>query len=270
MNSRFHLLKRDIMMRLHDCKATFLFISLAALLIYFVSFWNSYKSGQLDQHNILNNYMNVFHSLNFFELHELYSQHKFSIPFTWICLQIFPLLIIGHFSYNDFQKSGTLLIPKLNNKLAFWLSKLFSLWIFCLIIWAVWFSFYFIFFLIFKGTITIGEIKPVLSLMLIQYLVTTVYTLFFETLTYFFSYIISLVISIVYLIISIFVHSKLFFTSLAIPGRWYFADHSSINMMYSYGSAIHFPIFIGIITLFCILCCFVGMTRIKKLDILGD
>lgn len=89
------MLKRDIVMRFNESKITYFVISLAVALLLLCFLWNSNKTGQLEHQSFSDSLTTLFHSMNFFDLHILYTQHRLSIPLQWISFQVFAFVDCG-------------------------------------------------------------------------------------------------------------------------------------------------------------------------------
>lgn len=267
--SFMNMLKRDIVMRFNESKVTYFVISLAIALLLLCFLWNSNKTGQLGHQSFSDSLTTLFHSMNFFDLHILYTQHRLSIPLQWISFQVLPLMIVGNFMFRDIQISGAYILPKLPKKEIFIFSKLLSLFVLIVSIWCVWLFIYIMLFISFKG-FTAELNSKVILFMLIQILVSFMYAVLLETLTFMISFISAFIIIVAYIVISIFFHSALFIASFAMAGKWAFIDYSRMNVNYSNGRFFHACDFLIIALIFCAVCTFISLFFIKKTDILGE
>ncbi|MBE7104187.1 hypothetical protein FT637_14360 [Bacillus cereus] len=217
-----------------------------------------------------------FHGVDFVDLSHFYKEGRFSIPFYWIFFQIVPLLLVWNFAFSDIQHNGVYLFPRVKKKHFLWLTKIISLLFYIICIWIV---MYFIWFTVYY-LLTFGEHSflnlysqfsyKVLGTMLIQIIISFLLALVFEFLTFYMPVTIVFLLLLMYLFLSIFFHSTYFLGSFVMPNRWYFVDHSSIQLNSGNYQSIQCNdlLLIGVVIVAVMI--LLGSFCFKKLDVIGE
>jgi hypothetical protein len=110
----------------------------------------------------------------------------------------------------------------------------------------------------------------ILGTMLIQIIISFLLALIFEFLTFYIPITIVFVLMLMYLFLSIFFHSTYFLGSFVMPNRWYFIDHSSIQLNSGNYQSIQCNdlLLIGVVIVAVMI--LLGSFCFKKLDVIGE
>ncbi|EJR69280.1 hypothetical protein P4G85_04310 [Bacillus cereus] len=217
-----------------------------------------------------------FHGVDFVDLSYFYKEGRFSIPFYWIFFQITPFLLVGNFAFLDIQQNGVYLFPRVKKKHFLWLTKILSLFFYIIIIWIgmyfIWFSAYYLLSLGEYNFLNLYSQFPykILGTMLIQIIISFLLALIFEFLTFYIPITIVFVLMLLYLFLSIFFHSIYFLGSFVMPNRWYFVNHSSIQLTLGNNQSIQYNDLLLIGVVIVVVMILLGSFCFKKLDVIGE
>ncbi|MGE6619057.1 hypothetical protein [Bacillus mycoides] len=217
-----------------------------------------------------------FHGVDFVDLSHFYKEGRFSIPFYWIFFQITPLLLVGNFAFSDIQQNGVYLFPRVKKKHFLWLTKILSLFFYIISIWIVMYFLWFtVYYLLSFGEYTFLNLYSqfsykILGTMLIQIIISFLLALIFEFLTFYIPITIVFVLMLMYLFMSIFFHSIYFLGSFVMPNRWYFVDHSSIQLTLGNNQSIQCNDLLLIGVVIVVVMILLGSFCFKKLDVIGE
>lgn len=272
----YHLLKRDLHVRFRDSIKIMAFLFLIYAMIVFVFLYNQSLINGKEPGLVDVTFYRFFHGVDFVDLSHFYKEGRFSIPFYWIFFQITPLLLVGNFAFSDIQQNGVYLFPRVKKKHFLWLTKILSLFFYIISIWIVmyflWFTVYYL--------LSFGEYSflnlysqfsyKILGTMLIQIIISFLLALIFEFLTFYIPITIVFVLMLMYLFMSIFFHSIYFLGSFVMPNRWYFVDHSSIQLTLGNNQSIQCNDLLLIGVVIVVVMILLGSFCFKKLDVIGE
>lgn len=272
----YHLLKRDLHVRFRDSIKIMAFLFLIYAMIVFVFLYNQFLINGKEPGLVDVTFYRFFHGVDFVDLSHFYKEGRFSIPFYWIFFQITPLLLVGNFAFSDIQQNGVYLFPRVKKKHFLWLTKILSLFFYIISIWIVmyflWFTVYYL--------LSFGEYSflnlysqfsyKILGTMLIQIIISFLLALIFEFLTFYIPITIVFVLMLMYLFMSIFFHSIYFLGSFVMPNRWYFVDHSSIQLTLGNNQSIQCNDLLLIGVVIVVVMILLGSFCFKKLDVIGE
>lgn len=251
----YHLLKRDLHVRFRDSIKIMAFLFLIYAMIVFTFLYNqSLINGKEEPVLVDVTFYRFFHGVDFVDLSHFYKEGRFSIPFYWIFFQITPLLLVGNFAFSDIQQNGVYLFPRVKKKH------------------FLWFTVYYL--------LSFGEYSflnlysqfsyKILGTMLIQIIISFLLALIFEFLTFYIPITIVFVLMLMYLFMSIFFHSIYFLGSFVMPNRWYFVDHSSIQLTLGNNQSIQCNDLLLIGVVIVVVMILLGSFCFKKLDVIGE
>ncbi|PEW44158.1 hypothetical protein COJ17_00245 [Bacillus thuringiensis] len=252
----------------------FLFLIYAIIAIAFL--YNQPLSNGKESVLVDVTFYRFFHGVDFVGLSYFYKEGRFSIPFYWIFFQITPLLLVGNFAFSDIQQNGVYLLPRVKKKHFLWLTKILSLFFYIIIIWIgmyfIWFSAYYLLSLGEYNFLNLYSQFPykILGTMLIQIIISFLLALIFEFLTFYIPITIVFVLMLLYLFLSIFFHSIYFLGSFVMPNRWYFVDHSSIQLTLGNNQSIQWNDLLLIGVVIVVVMILLGSFCFKKLDVIGE
>lgn len=272
----YHLLKRDLHVRFRDSIKIMAFLFLIYAMIVFTFLYNQSLINGREPVLVDVTFYRFFHGVDFVDLSHFYKEGRFSIPFYWIFFQITPLLLVGNFAFSDIQQNGVYLFPRVKKKHFLWLTKILSLFFYIISIWIVmyflWFTVYYL--------LSFGEYSflnlysqfsyNILGTMLIQIIISFLLALIFEFLTFYIPITIVFVLMLMYLFMSIFFHSIYFLGSFVMPNRWYFVDHSSIQLTLGNNQSIQCNDLLLIGVVIVVVMILLGSFCFKKLDVIGE
>lgn len=272
----YHLLKRDLHVRFRDSIKIMAFLFLIYAMIVFTFLYNQSLINGKEPVLVDVTFYRFFHGVDFVDLSHFYKEGRFSIPFYWIFFQITPLLLVGNFAFSDIQQNGVYLFPRVKKKHFLWLTKILSLVFYIISIWIVmyflWFTVYYL--------LSFGEYSflnlysqfsyKILGTMLIQIIISFLLALIFEFLTFYIPITIVFVLMLMYLFMSIFFHSICFLGSFVMPNRWYFVDHSSIQLTLGNNQSIQCNDLLLIGVVIVVVMILLGSFCFKKLDVIGE
>lgn len=269
----YYLLKRDLHVRFRDSIKIMAFLFLIYAIIAIAFLYNQPLSNGKESVLVDVTFYRFFHGVDFVDLYYFYKERRFSIPFYWIFFQITPLLLVGNFAFSDIQQNGVYLFPRVKKKRFLWLTKMLSLFFYIVCIWVV---MYFIWFTVYY-LLTFGESSlysqfpyKILGTMLIQIIISFLLALIFEFLTFYIPITIVFVLMLLYLFLSIFFHSIYFLGSFVMPNRWYFVDHSSIQLTLGNNQSIQWNDLLLIGVVIVVVMILLGSFCFKKLDVIGE
>lgn len=272
----YYLLKRDLYVRFRDSIKIMVFLFLIYAIIAIAFLYNQPLSNGKESVLVDVTFYRFFHGVDFVDLSYFYKEGRFSIPFYWIFFQITPLLLVGNFAFSDIQQSGVYLFPRVKKKHFLWLTKILSLFFYIIIIWIgmyfIWFSAYYLLSLGEYNFLNLYSQFPykILGTMLIQIIISFLLALIFEFLTFYIPITIVFVLMLLYLFLSIFFHSIYFLGSFVMPNRWYFVDHSSIQLTLGNNQSIQYNDLLLIGVVIVIVMILLGSFCFKKLDVIGE
>lgn len=272
----YYLLKRDLHVRFRDSIKILAFLFLIYAMIAITFLYNQPLSNGKESVLVDVTFYRFFHGVDFVDLSYFYKEGRFSIPFYWVFFQITPLLLVGNFAFSDIQQNGVYLLPRVKKKHFLWLTKILSLFFYIIIIWIgmyfIWFSAYYL--------LSLGECNflnlysqfpyKILGTMLIQIIISFLLALIFEFLTFYIPITIVFVLMLLYLFLSIFFHSIYFLGSFVMPNRWYFVDHSSIQLTLGNNQSIQWNDLLLIGVVIVVVMILLGSFCFKKLDVIGE
>lgn len=272
----YHLLKRDLHVRFRDSIKIMAFLFLIYAMIVFTFLYNQSLINGKEPGLVDVTFYRFFHGVDFVDLSHFYKEGRFSIPFYWIFFQITPLLLVGNFAFSDIQQNGVYLFPRVKKKHFLWLTKILSLVFYIISIWIVmyflWFTVYYL--------LSFGEYSflnlysqfsyKILGTMLIQIIISFLLALIFEFLTFYIPITIVFVLMLMYLFMSIFFHNIYFLGSFVMPNRWYFVDHSSIQLNLGNNQSIQCNDLLLIGVVIVVVMILLGSFCFKKLDVIGE
>ncbi|CUB08705.1 hypothetical protein BN2127_JRS1_00489 [Bacillus cereus] len=252
----------------------FLFLIYAIIVVTFL--YNQPLSDGKEPVLVDVTFYRFFHGVDFVDLSYFYKEGRFSIPFYWIFFQITPLLLVGNFAFSDIQQNGVYLFPRVKKKYFLWLTKIISLFFYILCIWIamylIWFIVYYLLTFDEHSFLNLYSQFPykIVGTMLIQIIISFLLALIFEFLTLYISITIVFILMLMYLFLSIFFHSIYFLGSFVMPNRWYFVDHSSIQLTLGNSQSIHCNdlLLIGVVIVTVMI--LLGSFCFKKLDVIGE
>lgn len=269
----YYLLKRDLHVRFRDSIKIMAFLFLIYAIIAIAFLYNQPLSNGKESVLVDVTFYRFFHGVDFVDLSYFYKEGRFSIPFYWIFFQITPLLLVGNFAFSDIQQNGVYLFPRVKKQHFLWLTKMLSLFFYIVCIWVV---MYFIWFMVYY-LLTFGESSlysqfsyKILGTMLIQIIISFLLALIFEFLTFYIPITIVFVLMLLYLFLSIFFHSIYFLGSFVMPNRWYFVDHSSIQLTLGNNQSIQWNDLLLIGVVIVVVMILLGSFCFKKLDVIGE
>lgn len=269
----YYLLKRDLHVRFRDSIKIMAFLFLIYAIIAIAFLYNQPLSNGKESVLVDVTFYRFFHGVDFVDLYYFYKEGRFSIPFYWIFFQITPLLLVGNFAFSDIQQNGVYLFPRVKKKRFLWLTKMLSLFFYIVCIWVV---MYFIWFTVYY-LLTFGESSlysqfpyKILGTMLIQIIISFLLALIFEFLTFYIPITNVFVLMLLYLFLSIFFHSIYFLGSFVMPNRWYFVDHSSIQLTLGNNQSIQWNDLLLIGVVIVVVMILLGSFCFKKLDVIGE
>ncbi len=272
----YYLLKRDLYVRFRDSIKIMVFLFLIYAIIAIAFLYNQPLSNGKESVLVDVTFYRFFHGVDFVDLSYFYKEGRFSIPFYWIFFQITPLLLVGNFAFSDIQQNGVYLFPRVKKKHFLWLTKILSLFFYIIIIWIgmyfIWFSAYYLLSLGEYNFLNLYSQFPykILGTMLIQIIISFLLALIFELLTFYIPIIIVFVLMLLYLFLSIFFHSIYFLGSFVMPNRWYFVDHSSIQLTLGNNQSIQYNDLLLIGVVIVVVMILLGSFCFKKLDVIGE
>ncbi|MFF2341768.1 hypothetical protein [Bacillus mycoides] len=252
------------------------FLFLIYAMIVFTFLYNQFLINGKEPGLVDVTFYRFFHGVDFVDLSHFYKEGRFSIPFYWIFFQITPLLLVGNFAFSDIQKNGVYLFPRIKKKHFLWLTKILSLVFYIISIWIVmyflWFTVYYL--------LSFGEYSflnlysqfsyKILGTMLIQIIISFLLALIFEFLTFYIPITIVFVLMLMYLFMSICFHNIYFLGSFVMPNRWYFVDHSSIQLTLGNNQSIQCNDLLLIGVVIVVVMILLGSFCFKKLDVIGE
>ena len=272
----YYLLKRDLYVRFRDSIKIMVFLFLIYAIIAIAFLYNQPLSNGKESVLVDVTFYRFFHGVDFVDLSYFYKEGRFSIPFYWIFFQITPLLLVGNFAFSDIQQNGVYLLPRVKKKHFLWLTKILSLFFYIIIIWIgmyfIWFSAYYLLSLGEYNFLNLYSQFPykILGTMLIQIIISFLLALIFEFLTFYIPITIVFVLMLLYLFLSIFFHSIYFLGSFVMPNRWYFVDHSSIQLTLGNNQSIQYNDLLLIGVVIVVVMILLGSFCFKKLDVIGE
>ena len=272
----YYLLKRDLHVRFRDSIKIMAFLFLIYAIIAIAFLYNQPLSNGKESVLVDVTFYRFFHGVDFVDLSYFYKEGRFSIPFYWIFFQITPLLLVGNFAFSDIQQNGVYLLPRVKKKHFLWLTKILSLFFYIIIIWIgmyfIWFSAYYLLSLGEYNFLNLYSQFPykILGTMLIQIIISFLLALIFEFLTFYIPITIVFVLMLLYLFLSIFFHSIYFLGSFVMPNRWYFVDHSSIQLTLGNNQSIQYNDLLLIGVVIVVVMILLGSFCFKKLDVIGE
>ncbi len=272
----YYLLKRDLHVRFRDSIKIMAFLFLIYAIIAIAFLYNQPLSNGKESVLVDVTFYRFFHGVDFVDLSYFYKEGRFSIPFYWIFFQITPLLLVGNFAFSDIQQNGVYLLPRVKKKHFLWLTKILSLFFYIIIIWIgmyfIWFSAYYLLSLGEYNFLNLYSQFPykILGTMLIQIIISFLLALIFEFLTFYIPITIVFVLMLLYLFLSIFFHSIYFLGSFVMPNRWYFVDHSSIQLTLGNNQSIQWNDLLLIGVVIVVVMILLGSFCFKKLDVIGE
>ena len=272
----YYLLKRDLYVRFRDSIKIMAFLFLIYAIIAIAFLYNQPLSNGKESVLVDVTFYRFFHGVDFVDLSYFYKEGRFSIPFYWIFFQITPLLLVGNFAFSDIQQNGVYLLPRVKKKHFLWLTKILSLFFYIIIIWIgmyfIWFSAYYLLSLGEYNFLNLYSQFPykILGTMLIQIIISFLLALIFEFLTFYIPITIVFVLMLLYLFLSIFFHSIYFLGSFVMPNRWYFVDHSSIQLTLGNNQSIQWNDLLLIGVVIVVVMILLGSFCFKKLDVIGE
>ncbi len=269
----YYLLKRDLHVRFRDSIKIMAFLFLIYAMIVVTFLYNQPLSNGKETVLVDVTFYRFFHGVDFVDLSYFYKEGRFSIPFYWIFFQIVPLLLVGKFALSDIQQNGVYLFPRVKKKHFLWLTKMLSLFFYIVCIWVV---MYFIWFTVYyllpygESSLYIQFPYKILGTMLIQIIISFLLALIFELLTFYIPITIVFLLMLLYLFLSIFFHSIYFLGSFVMPNRWYFVDHSSIQLTLGNNQSIQWNDLLLIGVVIVVVMILLGSFCFKKLDVIGE
>ncbi len=272
----YYLLKRDLYVRFRDSIKILVFLFLIYAIIAIAFLYNQPLSNGKESVLVDVTFYRFFHGVDFVDLSYFYKEGRFSIPFYWIFFQITPLLLVGNFAFSVIQQNGVYLFPRVKKKHFLWLTKILSLFFYIIIIWIgmyfIWFSAYYLLSLGEYNFLNLYSQFPykILGTMLIQIIISFLLALIFEFLTFYIPITIVFVLMLLYLFLSIFFHSIYFLGSFVMPNRWYFVDHSSIQLTLGNNQSIQYNDLFLIGVVIVVVMILLGSFCFKKLDVIGE
>lgn len=272
----YYLLKRDLHVRFRDSIKIMAFLFLIYAIIAIAFLYNQPLSNGKESVLVDVTFYRFFHGVDFVDLSYFYKEGRFSIPFYWVFFQITPLLLVGNFAFSDIQQNGVYLLPRVKKKHFLWLTKILSLFFYIIIIWIgmyfIWFSAYYLLSLGEDNFLNLYSQFPykILGTMLIQIIISFLLALVFEFLTFYLPITIVFVLMLLYLFLSIFFHSIYFLGSFVMPNRWYFVDHSSIQLTLGNNQSIQWNDLLLIGVVIVVVMILLGSFCFKKLDVIGE
>lgn len=272
----YYLLKRDLHVRFRDSIKIMAFLFLIYAIIAIAFLYNQPLSNGKESVLVDVTFYRFFHGVDFVDLSYFYKEVRFSIPFYWVFFQITPLLLVGNFAFSDIQQNGVYLLPRVKKKHFLWLTKILSLFFYIIIIWIgmyfIWFSAYYLLSLGEDNFLNLYSQFPykILGTMLIQIIISFLLALVFEFLTFYIPITIVFVLMLLYLFLSIFFHSIYFLGSFVMPNRWYFVDHSSIQLTLGNNQSIQWNDLLLIGVVIVVVMILLGSFCFKKLDVIGE
>ncbi|MGY4558615.1 hypothetical protein ACVW18_004963 [Bacillus thuringiensis] len=272
----YYLLKRDLHVRFRDSIKIMAFLFLIYAIIAIAFLYNQPLSNGKESVLVDVTFYRFFHGVDFVDLSYFYKEGRFSIPFYWVFFQITPLLLVGNFAFSDIQQNGVYLLPRVKKKHFLWLTKILSLFFYIIIIWIgmyfIWFSAYYLLSLGEDNFLNLYSQFPykILGTMLIQIIISFLLALVFEFLTFYIPITIVFVLMLLYLFLSIFFHSIYFLGSFVMPNRWYFVDHSSIQLTLGNNQSIQWNDLLLIGVVIVVVMILLGSFCFKKLDVIGE
>lgn len=272
----YYLLKRDLHVRFRDSIKIMAFLFLIYAIIAIAFLYNQPLSNGKESVLVDVTFYRFFHGVDFVDLSYFYKEGRFSIPFYWVFFQITPLLLVGNFAFSDIQQNGVYLLPRVKKKHFLWLTKILSLFFYIIIIWIgmyfIWFSAYYLLSLGEDNFLNLYSQFPykILGTMLIQIIISFLLALIFEFLTFYIPITIVFVLMLLYLFLSIFFHSIYFLGSFVMPNRWYFVDHSSIQLTLGNNQSIQWNDLLLIGVVIVVVMILLGSFCFKKLDVIGE
>ncbi|GAB6253442.1 hypothetical protein BCSAG_47600 [Bacillus cereus] len=272
----YYLLKRDLYVRFRDSIKILVFLFLIYAIIAIAFLYNQPLSNGKESVLVDVTFYRFFHGVDFVDLSYFYKEGRFSIPFYWIFFQITPLLLVGNFAFSVIQQNGVYLFPRVKKKHFLWLTKILSLFFYIIIIWIgmyfIWFSAYYLLSLGEYNFLNLYSQFPykILGTMLIQIIISFLLALIFEFLTFYIPITIVFVLMLLYLFLSIFFHSIYFLGSFVMPNRWYFVDHSSIQLTLGNNQSIQYNDLLLIGVVIVVVMILLGSFCFKKLDVIGE
>lgn len=272
----YYLLKRDLHVRFRDSIKIMAFLFLIYAIIAIAFLYNQPLSNGKESVLVDVTFYRFFHGVDFVDLSYFYKEGRFSIPFYWVFFQITPLLLVGNFAFSDIQQNGVYLLPRVKKKHFLWLTKILSLFFYIIIIWIgmyfIWFSAYYLLSLGKDNFLNLYSQFPykILGTMLIQIIISFLLALVFEFLTFYIPITIVFVLMLLYLFLSIFFHSIYFLGSFVMPNRWYFVDHSSIQLTLGNNQSIQWNDLLLIGVVIVVVMILLGSFCFKKLDVIGE
>lgn len=272
----FHLLKRDLYLRFRDTIKISLFLILvySAMIVYCI--WHQFNSYDGQYVSPYTGFYQLFQGVDFISLVYFYKDNRFVFPFYWLFFQIVPLLMVGQFAYSDTQKNGTYLFPRVKRRPLLWLSKMISLLAYITTIWVmlyfIWAIVYFLFLYVQSPSYVrySHTLMTIMGTMAIQLIVSYLLSIIFELLTFYMPTIVALCCIIIYLIFSVFLHSIFVLGSFVMPRRWYFVDHSSVQLLAANHHTIEPKELLWVTLGIIVLTTIVGSFRFRNLDVIGD
>lgn len=272
----YYLLKRDLHVRFRDSIKIMAFLFLIYAMIAITFLYNQPLSNGKESVLVDVTFYRFFHGVDFVDLSYFYKEGRFSIPFYWVFFQITPLLLVGNFAFSDIQQNGVYLLPRVKKRHFLWLTKILSLFFYIIIIWIgmyfSWFSAYYLLSLGEYNFLNLYSQFPykILGTMLIQIIISFLLALIFEFLTFYIPITIVFVLMLLYLFLSIFFHSIYFLGSFVMPNRWYFVDHSSIQLTLGNNQSIQYNDLLLIGVVIVVVMILLGSFCFKKLDVIGE
>lgn len=272
----YYLLKRDLHVRFRDSIKIMAFLFLIYAIIAIAFLYNQPLSNGKESVLVDVTFYRFFHGVDFVDLSYFYKEGRFSIPFYWIFFQSTPLLLVGNFAFLDIQQNGVYLFPRVKKKHFLWLTKILSLFFYIVIIWIgmyfIWFSAYYLLSLGEYNFLNLYSQFPykILGTMLIQIIISFMLALIFEFLTFYIPITIVFVLMLLYLFLSIFFHSIYLLGSFVMPNRWYFVDHSSIQLTLGNNQSIQWNDLLLIGVVIVVVMILLGSFCFKKLDVIGE
>lgn len=272
----YYLLKRDLHLRFRDAIKITTFLLLIYTVIVFVFLYNQSLINGKEPLLLDVNFYRFFHGVDFVDLSNFYKEGRFSIPFYWIFFQISPLLLLGNFAFSDIQHNGIYLFPRVKKKHLLWLTKIISLFFYIIIIWIVMYFIWFtVYYLCSFSEYSFYDLYSqfsykILGTMLIQIIISFLLALVFEFLTFYIPITIVFLLILMYLFLSIFFHSTYLLGSFVMPNRWYFVDHSSIQLSSGDYQSIQCNDLFLIVVVIVVVMILLGSFCFKKLDVIGE
>ncbi|HHQ2463103.1 hypothetical protein ACTFRN_09420 [Bacillus cereus group sp. MYBK245-2] len=272
----YYLLKRDLYLRFRDTMKMSTFLILLYTAIVFYCTWNQLTAMNERHVSLSINFYKIFSGVDFINLAHFYKEGRLTFPFYWLFFQLIPLLALGHFTHSDIQKNGVYLLPRVRKKSLLWSSKMISLFVYTFVLWIVmyviWFTLYFSLINVLGSSSMSNNLflSNILYTMAIQIIISYILCLIYELFTLYMPSIIALSCLVTYLVGSVFIHSHYLLGSFVMPGRWYFVDHSPIQLTASHSHSIQYNEFFLVSFITFILILIVSFLSFKKLDVIGD